>query len=193
MSRVYEITREYYKVFLYNISAHKHMHTPEYQRPVALTHTTDLLGSPYEYPVCTHLRSRASYRSPSPITCEFIRRSRLSGPNSIYIGTCPSARVKPKKWKRGRVGHFFFFYCDLLPAWRSSGREVSNAKVPFDLLESCLKKLVGEKRFYFLCTNTWKAYKREKIKILHYMKLVFEICILPIYFFVKIATVKNRI
>lgn len=36
------------------------MHTPEYQRPAALTHTTDLLGSPYEVS-CVH--------SPS-LTCE---------------------------------------------------------------------------------------------------------------------------
>lgn len=148
MSRVYVRSREnIMNIFL--ISVHKHMHTPEYQRPVALTHTTDLLGSPYEYPVCTHLCSRASYRSPSPITCEFIRRSRLWAEFNLY-GTCPSARVKPKKWKRGRAQDFFFPIVTHCPLDEVSAEKFQSPKCPFNLLESCLETFVGEKCLYFL-------------------------------------------
>lgn len=150
------------------------MHASEYQRPVALTHTTDLLGSPYEYPVCTRLRSRASYRSPSPITCEFIHRSRLSGPNSIYMVRARALELNRKNENKKSSTFFFFIvtYCPL----EEFGQRSFNCQSALWPLGKLLWKTRWQEMFLLFVPTSEIEERKNKRNFTLYYKLVIETC-----------------
>lgn len=112
--------------------------------------------------MCAHLGSRASYRSPSPITCEFTHRSCLCGPNSIYLVRARD-RDKPKKDEKRRERERAQFPIDLLPVRRGPGQGVPIAQVLFDLSGCYFRRTAWREMFVFnllVRTNTWRLRKR---------------------------------
>lgn len=148
------------------------MHTQNINDPLPLRTRLTFLAHLTSILCCTHLRSRASYRSSSPITCEFIHRSRLWVPNSIYMVRARALELNGEKKRKRRAQYFFFSYHDPLPAWRSLSREDSMPKCPFNLLESCLKTLVARETFLLFVLILLEIVQERK----HLKK--FYICIL---------------
>jgi len=88
------------------LHTHTYAHTRTQPR-ASSAHLTCILNA------CVQLRSRASYRSASPITCGFTRRSRHRGPNSIYLVRAPSTESNRKNDEENEELNFLSTYCPL--------------------------------------------------------------------------------
>lgn len=98
------VTRERYEYIPNILCAHVDVYKATNDPLPLHIHTTGLFSLPYEpsVSVCIHLRSRESYRSPSPITCEFVCRSYLCRPNSIYLVRMLALKTRKKIKKGGK-------------------------------------------------------------------------------------------
>lgn len=133
---------------IFLISVHKHMHTPEYQRPVALTRLTFLAHLTSILCALTSAHVRAIARLRQSRASLYV--DRVSGPNSIYMVRARALELNRKNENEEELKTFFFPIVTHCPLDEVSAEKFQSPKCPFNLLESCLETFVGEICLYFL-------------------------------------------